>query len=64
MRYDTSLVKIIHRELYGVHEVIACITRFGSLVVYVERTDTFVFVYEGTNILDAREHAMMAEATS
>ena len=55
--FDPTLVKIVHREKTCItHLVIfAMISRFGGFEVLIDDTETHETVWQGDNILDARD---------
>ena len=51
-RQDAGLVRLVLREQHGRFQVLAYLSRYGGLSVFVELSDTFV--WQGSNVLEAR----------
>ena len=53
MTTDPTLCKIVHRETFRGHEILAHLTRFGGLAVFVDH-EHLGLIWQGDSILDAR----------
>ena len=54
---DSALCRIVYREAYRGTEILAHLTRFGGLAVFVINP-TFDTIWQGDNILAARDFVM------
>ncbi len=54
MRTDKNLCRVVFREIVAECEIIASLTRFGGLAVFVHTADYSKCLWQGDNILEAR----------
>lgn len=54
MRTDKNLCRVVFREIVADCEIIASLTRFGGLAVFVHTADFSECLWQGENILTAR----------
>ena len=60
---DKTLVKIVHRETVHGLELVATLTRFGDLAVFLHSAEGEC-LWQGANVLEARELARSRAAAA